>query len=65
MQAYWLSKRTVVYLLEASQHAHGRTLAANAAGQIDAGAVIGVSQTGLVADSRKQNAITLGLRHAF
>lgn len=64
-QAYWLSKRTVVYLLEASQHASGRTLAANAAGQIDAGAVIGVSQTGLVADSRKQNAITLGLRHAF
>jgi predicted porin len=65
MQAYWLSKRTVVYVLEASQHAHGRTLAAGAAGQIDAGAVLGVSQTGLIADSRKQNAFTVGLRHAF
>lgn len=65
MQAYWLSKRTVVYLLEATQRAHGRTLSANAAGQIDAGAVLGVSQTGLVSDSRTQTAFTLGLRHAF
>lgn len=65
MQAYWLSKRTVVYLLEANQRAHGRTLSANAAGQIDAGAVLGVSQTGLVSDSGTQTAITLGLRHAF
>lgn len=65
MQAYWLSKRTVVYLLEATQHAHGRTLSSNAGSQVDAGAVLGVSQTGLVADSRGQTAFTLGLRHAF
>lgn len=64
-QAYWLSRRTVVYLLESTQRAHGRTLAVGAAGQIDAGAAIGVSQSGLVADSRRQSMITLGLRHAF
>lgn len=64
-QAYWLSKRTVVYLLEAAQHAHGRTLGANGIGPIDAFAAIGVSQSGLVADSHKQDMITLGLRHAF
>lgn len=65
MQGYWLSKRTVVYLLEATQRAHGRTLAVGGAGQIDAGAAIGVSQSGLVADSRRQSMLTLGLRHAF
>jgi len=64
-QAYWLSRRTVVYLLEATQRAHGRTLAADGVSQIDAGAVIGISQTGLVADSRRQSMVTLGLRHAF
>jgi predicted porin len=65
MQGYWLSRRTVVYLLEATQRAHGRTLAVGAAGQIEAGAAIGVSQSGLVADSRRQSMLTLGLRHAF
>lgn len=65
MQGYWLSKRTVVYLLEATQRAHGRTLAVGGTGQIDAGAAIGVSQSGLVADSRRQSMLTLGLRHAF
>jgi len=64
-QAYWLSRRTVVYLLESTQKARGQTLGAGGAGPIDAYAAIGVSQSGLVADSRKQNMITLGLRHAF
>lgn len=64
-QAYWLSKRTVVYLLESTQRAHGRTLSVGASSVIDAGAAIGVSQSGLVADSRRQRMITLGLRHAF
>ena len=64
-QAYWLSRRTSIYLLEAVQRAHGRTLGTDGASQVDAGAVIGTSQSGLVADGPRQSMLALGLRHAF
>jgi predicted porin len=64
-QAYWFSKRTSVYVLEALQVAHGQTLAANGVGTVDAGAIIGTSQSGLLADGRRQTMLGLGLRHAF
>ncbi|MET0267075.1 MAG: porin [Duganella sp.] len=64
-QAYWISKRTSVYLLEATQRATGQTLAADGVSRIDADAVVGVSQAGLVGAGRHQSLIALGLRHAF
>lgn len=64
-QAYWFSKRTSVYLLEATQRASGQTLAADGVTRIDADAVVGVSQAGLVGDGAHQTLIALGLRHAF
>jgi predicted porin len=64
-QAYWFTKRTSVYLLEAVQRASGQTLAANGKTIIGADAVIGTSQGGLVGDGGHQTMFSLGLRHSF
>ena len=64
-QAYWFTKRTSVYFLEAVQRASGQTLAANGRTVIDADAVIGTSQAGLVGDGAHQTMFSVGLRHSF
>ncbi|EEF25090.1 conserved hypothetical protein [Ricinus communis] len=64
-QAYWLSRRTSIYIIEATQRAHGRTLALGGASQIDAGAVVGVSQAGTSSVGPKQTLVGIGLRHSF
>lgn len=64
-QAYWFTKRTSVYFLEAVQRASGQTLAANGRTVIDADAVIGTSQAGLVGDGAHQTMFSIGLRHSF
>ncbi|MYM83251.1 porin [Duganella sp. FT50W] len=64
-QAYWLSKRTSIYILESTQRARGKTLGTNGVSVIDANATIGVSQSGLVASDRSQMLLGIGLRHAF
>lgn len=64
-QAYWFSRRTSVYVLEAVQRASGQTLGANGRSIIAADAVIGTSQAGLVGDGPHQTMIALGLRHSF
>jgi predicted porin len=64
-QAYWFTKRTSVYFLEAIQRASGQTLAANGRTVIDADAVIGTSQAGLVGDGAHQTMFSVGLRHSF
>ncbi|KAB8038482.1 porin [Janthinobacterium aquaticum] len=65
MQSYWLSKRTVIYILEANQKARGKTLASNGVTQIDAVAVVGDSQVGTPSSNGSQNVFTVGLRHSF
>lgn len=64
-QAYWLSKRTSIYILEATQRARGRTVGADGVSLIDANATVGVSQSGTVASNRNQMLLGIGLRHAF
>jgi predicted porin len=63
-QAYVLSKRTAIYLLEARQNARGMTLGPNA-GPVDAVAVTGDSQTGTPSSTGTQNVFMAGLRHTF
>lgn len=65
MQSYWLSKRTVIYLLEANQKARGKTLAADGMTQVNAVAVVGDSQVGTPSSNGSQNVFTVGLRHSF
>lgn len=64
-QAYWFSKRTSVYVLEALQLAQGRTLGVNGVTAVDAAAIIGTSQSGLLSEGRRQAMLGVGLRHAF
>lgn len=64
-QVYALSKRTVIYLLEATQKASGKTLGANGVGAVDAVAVVGDSQTGTPSSGASQNVFMAGLRHSF
>ncbi|MRW89847.1 porin [Duganella sp. FT80W] len=64
-QAYWLSSRTSIYILEATQRARGKTLGTDGVSVIDAGATIGVSQSGNVASDAHQTLLGIGLRHAF
>lgn len=64
-QAYILSKRTVIYVLEARQTAHGVTVGANGVTPISALAVVGDSQTGTPSSNGQQNVFMAGLRHSF
>ncbi|MET0323124.1 MAG: porin [Duganella sp.] len=64
-QAYWLSPRTAVYVLQAFQRARGATLGADGVTVVDAVAVVGDSQAGSPSSNGRQNVIMLGLRHAF
>nr|WP_315257771.1 porin [uncultured Duganella sp.] len=64
-QSYWLSKRTAIYILEATQRARGQTLGLDGVSVIDANASVGVSQSGNVASDRHQTLLGIGLRHAF
>jgi predicted porin len=64
-QVYTLSKRTVIYFLEATQEARGKTLGANGIGPVDAVAVVGDSQTGTPSSTGRQNVFMAGLRHSF
>ena len=64
-QAYWLSPRTAVYVLESLQRARGATLAADGVTVVDAVAVVGDSQAGTPSSNGRQNVIMIGLRHAF
>jgi predicted porin len=64
-QAYWFSKRTSVYVLEALQLAQGQTLGVNGVTAVDAAAIIGTSQSGLLSEGRRQAMLGVGLRHAF
>lgn len=64
-QSYWLSKRTAIYILEATQRARGQTIGADGISVIDANASVGVSQSGTVASDRHQSLVGIGLRHAF
>lgn len=63
-QGYFLSKRTVIYLLEARQNARGTTLGASGA-PIDVVAVVGDSQTGTASSNGQQNVFMAGMRHTF
>jgi predicted porin len=63
-QGYVLSKRTVIYLLEARQNARGTTLGADAT-PVGAVAVVGDSQTGTASSNGQQNVFMAGLRHTF
>lgn len=63
-QVYALSKRTVIYLVQARQLARGSTLGANAM-PVAAVAVIGDSQTGSPSSDGSQNVFMAGLRHTF
>lgn len=64
-QVYAFSKRTVLYVLEATQKARGKTLGANGVGPINAVAVVGDSQTGTPSSGGNQNVFMAGLRHSF
>jgi predicted porin len=64
-QAYWLSKRTSIYLLEAVQRARGKTLGANGVSLIDAVASVGGSNGATPSSDGSQNVYMLGVRHAF
>ncbi|PMS34928.1 putative porin [Trinickia symbiotica] len=66
-QAYSLSTRTTIYLLEAYQIARGRTLVSAGTGTsiIDAVAVVGDSQNTTPSSGRSQFVGMVGLRHAF
>ncbi|KQQ40097.1 hypothetical protein ASF61_04680 [Duganella sp. Leaf126] len=64
-QAYWLSPRTAIYVLQSFQRAHGDTLAADGVTVVDAVAVVGDSQAGTPSSNGRQNVFMLGLRHAF
>ncbi|PTB19251.1 porin [Trinickia symbiotica] len=66
-QAYSLSARTTIYLLEAYQIARGKTLVSAGAGTsiIDAVAVVGDSQNTTPSSGRSQFVGMVGLRHAF
>lgn len=64
-QAYWLSPRTAIYVLESFQRARGATLGADGATIVDAVAVVGDSQAGSPSSNNRQNVIMIGLRHAF
>lgn len=64
-QAYWLSPRTAIYLLESFQRARGATLGADGVTVVDAVAVVGDSQAGTPSSNGRQNVIMIGLRHAF
>jgi predicted porin len=63
-QVYAFSKRTVIYLLEARQTAHGTTLGADGT-PVAAVAVVGDSQTGTPSSNGQQNVFMAGLRHSF
>jgi len=63
-EVYALSKRTVIYLTEARQNAHGTTLGANGL-PVAAVAVVGDSQTGTPSSNGQQNVFMAGLRHTF
>jgi predicted porin len=64
-QAYWLSPRTAIYLLESFQRARGTTLGADGVTIVDAVAVVGDSQAGSPSGNGRQNVLMIGLRHAF
>jgi predicted porin len=64
-QAYWLSPRTAVYVLQAFQRARGATLGADGVTVVDAVAVVGDSQAGSPSSNGRQNVLMIGLRHAF
>ena len=64
-QTYWFSKRTAIYILEATQHARCKTLAADGVTQIDAVALVGDSQVSTPSSNGKQNVFMVGVRHAF
>lgn len=64
-QAYWLSGRTAIYLLQSVQQASGATLAADGVSVIDAVAVIGDSQAGTPSSNGRQRVLMVGLRHVF
>jgi predicted porin len=63
-QIYALSRRTVIYLVQARQVARGQTLGANAL-PVAAVAVVGDSQTGTPSSTGRQNVFMAGLRHTF
>jgi predicted porin len=64
-QAYWLSPRTAIYVLESFQRARGTTLGADGVTIVDAVAVVGDSQAGSPSSNGRQNVFMIGLRHAF
>lgn len=67
-QTYNLSSRTTVYLLEAYQHASGKTLVSTGTGVTeitDAVAVVGDSQNTTPSSGPSQVVRMVGLRHAF
>ena len=64
-QAYWLSPRTAIYVLESFQRARGATLGADGVTIVDAVAVVGDSQAGSPSSNNRQSVIMIGLRHAF
>ena len=63
-QVYALSRRTVIYLVQARQVARGRTLGADAL-PVMAVAVVGDSQTATPSSTGRQNVFMAGLRHTF
>lgn len=67
-QTYALSKRTVLYALQAYQHAQGQSLIASGSGSVqiaNAVAVVGDSQNGSPSSGPSQFVGTVGIRHAF
>lgn len=64
-ETYWLSKRTAIYVLQAVQHARGKTLATDGLTAVGAVAVIGDANTATPSSDRRQKGLMIGLRHAF
>lgn len=64
-QAYWLTKRTAIYLLEATQRTRGQTLAADGFTAVNAVASLGDSNASTPSSDGKQTIFMVGLRHTF
>lgn len=65
-EAYHLSKRTTIYVLQSYQHASGKTLGINGTGNIiDAVASVGDSQNSTPASGDNQFVGMVGLSHSF
>jgi predicted porin len=64
-QTYWMTKRTGIYLLQATQRARGKTLAADGVTAVNAVASVGDSNGATPSSDGKQTIFMVGMRHTF